>query len=123
MKSILIASFLLILPAVLAWSGESSNATNPYFALSSDEKLQLLAKAKTVQIGDTYDSVLSKLGKPTYDNILARKENREIIGRSLMYYAVRWEEGLVNEIHDQLVIIYFDTSDKVQKVHIKIKKD
>ena len=123
MKSILIASLLFILPSALAWPGEPSNHTKPYFSVNPDEKLQLLTKAKAVQIGDTYDSVISRLGKPTYDRMMIRKDNREIIGRSLKYYIVRWEEGLVNEIHDQLVIIYFDTSDNVQKVILKIKED
>lgn len=123
MKSVLITLLLLILSSGLVRSGETPDNIKPYFSLSSDEKLNLVTKAKTVQIGETYDSVISKMGKPTYDQMMTRKENREIIGRSLKYYTVRWENGFVNEIHDQLIIIFFDANDHVADIMFKIKDD
>ena len=94
-----------------------------YFSISQIEKQKMVEKAKEIKVGETYESVLSKLGKPTHDDLVMRKKNNEIIGRALKYCAVKWEKGLVNEIHDRILSIYLDKDDRVKSVYIKVYAD
>jgi len=50
-----------------------------------------------------------------------RKENREVIGRSLKYYVVRWDQSLVNEIHDEFVDVFLGPNNLVKSVSINVK--
>ena len=50
-----------------------------------------------------------------------RKESNQIIGRSLKYYAVIWESGLVNEIHDELVDITLDENKRVRGIDVNVR--
>lgn len=107
---------LLMLTSATALSGEDK----PYFSMSNIEKRKLLENVNNIKTGDTYESVISILGKPTYNQIAMRKENTEKIGRHLSYYAVKWEKDLVNEIHDQFVLISLDNTDRVENIYTKI---
>jgi hypothetical protein len=51
---------------------------------------------------------------------MMRKESSRVVGRSLSYYAVIWQSGLVNELHDELVEVYLDEHDLVRSVHIRV---
>ena len=116
MKFIAITILLALLPS-LAFSATEEK---PYFSLNQTELQKLVDKANTVKVGSSYESVISIMGTPTHDSVLMAKQNNEVIGRVLMYYAVNWEKGLVNELHDQLVSIYFEKTDHVKSVNIKV---
>jgi len=51
---------------------------------------------------------------------MMRKENNEVIGRSLKYFAVKLDKNLVNEIHDQLVNVYLGLDDRVDTIYVRI---
>jgi len=93
----------------------------PFFQMNAKAKLSLVEQAKTLKSGDSYQTVISRLGVPTYDQIAMRKENNHIIGRNLKYYAVKWDANLVNEIQDELVYVFLDEKHHVQSVQIKVK--
>jgi hypothetical protein len=94
---------------------------HPSFQLNAKAKRVLVEKAKSVKLGDSYQVVIKKLGTPTFDMKLARKESSRVIGRDLDYYAVIWEDGLVNEKKDELVNVFLDENDRVKSVHIRVK--
>jgi hypothetical protein len=118
MKSITLFLILFTMSGVV-WADEKK----PYFQISSSEKREMVRKAATIQIGDSYESVVSKLGKPTYDQVLMEKKGREIIGRGLKFYASIWEKGSVNILYDQLISVFLDPEDRVKNVSIKIILD
>ncbi len=93
--------------------------THPSFQLDAQAKRLLVSKATSIKPGDSYQSVIKKLGKPTHDEKLAQKESDRIVGRNLSYYAVIWKDGLVNELHDELVDVFLDEHDLVKSVHIR----
>ena len=80
----------------------------------------MVEKAITLKVGDSFQTVTNTLGVPTKDQRLARKEDSRAIGRSLKYYAVIWERGLVNELHDELVDVTLDERDRVRSVRIRV---
>ncbi len=117
---------LLLLPllalTVTANAAPLPNAPiHPSFQLDAQAKRTLVEKARSIKQGDSYRRVIGKLGTPTYDEKVARKENDRVIGRSLSYYAVIWEEGLVNEQKDELVWVFLDENDRVQSVDIRVR--
>ena len=118
--------FLLIL-LIAATVGMSAEAQitppkHPSFQLDAQAKRALVEKATAIKPGDSYQSVTNRLGAPTFDQRLATKQNNpmRVIGRSLKYYAVIWETGLVSESHDELVDVFLDEHDRVRSVSIRV---
>ena len=93
---------------------------HPSFQLEASAKRKLVEKATALKVGDSFQVVTNALDVPTFDQKLARKESSRIIGRSLRYYAVIWERGLVNELHDELVDVTVDGKDRVHSVRIRV---
>jgi len=112
--------FLLAAAVRLSAGSEPPSPKHPSFQLDAKAKRLLVEKAAALKPGDSYQSVTNRLGTPTYDKALARKEDSKVIGRSLKYYVVRWETGLVNEHHDELVDVFLDERDRVRSVSIRV---
>ena len=93
---------------------------HPSFQLDAFTKRKLVEKATALKVGDSFQTVTNALGTPAFDQMLARKESSRIIRRSLKYYAVIWERGLVNELRDELVDITLDERDRVRSVRIRV---
>ena len=112
---------LLVAAAAIASAQPPPTAPKPpWFQLDSQAKRALVEKAVTVKPGDSYQSVTNKLGTPTYDQQLTRKRSSRVVGRSVKYYAVKREEGLMNGRQDELVEVFFDVRDRVQSVQIRV---
>lgn len=109
---------LAVLILLLAIAGRTEQ--HPSFQLEASAKRKLVEQAMALKIGDSFQTVTNALGTPTFDQKLARKESSRTIGRSLKYYAVIWERGLVNELHDELVDITLDERDRVRSVRIRV---
>lgn len=114
-------SILCLSLAGVAFSVEKSKV--PSVNLDGKAKQALVETALRLKKGDSYEAVVSKLGKPTFDRLLQRKEEQKPFGRSLKYYAVIWESGLVNEPHDEYVVVSLDALDKVQSITIRVTLD
>ena len=99
---------------------QTGSPKRPSFQLETQAKRALVEKAASLKAGDSYQTVTNKLGIPTHDQRFARKESSRVIGRSLKYYAVVWESGLVNEIHDEFVDVSLDERDRVRSVRIRV---
>jgi hypothetical protein len=112
----LVKTLALILLLVTAARAEQ----HPSFELDASAKRKLVERAATLKVGDSFQTVTNALGVPTVDQRLARKESSRVIGRSLKYYAVIWERGLVNELHDELVDVMLDEKNRVRSVRIKV---
>jgi hypothetical protein len=110
--------FLLPIPALAAKSFAAAQV--PYFQITASEKRALAEKATIIKVGDSYKSVIQELGKPTFDQPLVAKTSDRVIGRNLKYYAVVWENGVVNELNDELVEVFLDESDQVVSVYIRL---
>lgn len=93
---------------------------HPSFQLDASAKRKLVEKATALKVGDSFQTVTNALGAPTFGQKLTRKEGDRTIGRSLKYYAVIWERGLVNELRDELVDVTLDDKDRVRSVHIRV---
>jgi hypothetical protein len=114
---------LLIGTLALCENSKSEPVTvkpHPSFQLDAGLKRALVEKAVTVKRGDSYEVVLDKLGKPSRDEPLIRKEDQRYVGRSLKYYALIWETGLVNELNDELVDVFLDESNHCHSVYIRV---
>lgn len=116
-------ALILVAVASVGAAATSMRPQHPYFQLDAPSKKALVEKAKAIKLGDSYQSVVSVLGKPTFDNRLMRKENNGVVGRSIKYYAVIWQSGSVNELRDELVNVFFDDSDRVKSVTIRVRLD
>lgn len=114
---------LLFLASIFSVNAEPqlTKKEHPSFQLDAKAKSMLIEKAKNVKQGDSYRSVIKKLGTPTYYRTIVRKENSRVIGRNLSYYAVIWEYGSVNEKKDELVDIFLDENNRVKSIKIRVK--
>jgi len=108
-------ALLLLMLVMVAYAGQQ-----PSFRLDASAKRKLVEKAMALKVGDSFQTVTNALGTPTFDQKLARKESSQVVGRSLDYYVVIWERGLVNELHDELVAVTLDEKDRVRSIHIKV---
>ena len=59
-------------------------------------------------------------GVPGSDQVMMRKENNVIRGRSLKYYALKLHENFVNELYDEYVFVYLDPNGKVESIVIRL---
>jgi hypothetical protein len=110
-------------PLCLAWLASlavTASASPPAVQLDAQAKRKLVERSLALHIGDTVPSVITSLGKPSYDQMLTPKQSAAPVGRSLKYYAVIWESGLVNDLHDQLVDLTFDASGRLQRIDIRV---
>lgn len=78
-----------------------------------DQKTQMefFERLVNVKIGETRTEIIHRLGLPSYDEVGTRKEDGKFIVRSVTYYIKRLNKELVNEIHDRMVILYFNEKD------------
>jgi hypothetical protein len=96
-------------------------ATNEtyYFEIDKAEEQRLLESVGQLQLGTKRKTVIDQLGPPTYDQEDMTKEGKTL-GRTVMYYLKRWEKDLVNEKHDRLLRLEFDTNDRLTKIDKKV---
>jgi hypothetical protein len=92
----------------------------PSFQLDASAKRKLVEKAMALKVGDSFQTATNVLGKATYDQTLSTKQSGRFIARCLSYYAVIWERGLVNELHDELVEVTLDQKDRVRAVRVRV---
>ena len=104
-------------------ASESASSNHPSFQLDAQSKRTLVEKAATLKPGDSYQTVVNLLGTTKFDRRLMRKENNRVIGRSLKYYAVIWQSGSVNELHDEYVDVLLDDMDHVKSVTVRVTLD
>jgi len=119
MPALILLLILLVPIPVLAAEPFVSGQT-PYFQMTAAEKRLLAEKASVIKIEDSYKNVIRKLGKPTFDQPLVAKTSDRVIGRNLKYYAVIWENGVINELNDELVEVFLDESNQVISVYIRL---
>lgn len=93
-----------------------------YYVIPEEKRKTFLVNVVKVNLGDSRKKVIEILGKPTNDQVMMRKENREIIGRDIDYYFKRYEEGLVNEKYDRVISFYFDKEDKLTKITTNVEE-
>ncbi len=101
---------------VSAWAQQK---IHPSSRVTTEVKARLLTQALKLRKGDSFETVIKSMGKPTLDELLSKKESSKIIGRELRYYLVRWEDGLVNERNDELISVWLDASNFVKSISIR----
>ncbi len=91
-----------------------------YLFLEETKQRELLQKVSQLKLGDSRREAINRLGPPTFDRADVTKEGR-FIGRTVVYYLKIWEKDLVNEKHDRLLRLEFDTGDKLTKITQKVE--
>jgi len=97
-------------------------STTFYYEMPPGETREMLSKADALHIGDTDETIIRQLGKPTYDQKLCDKKDVAKYTRVLKYYVKKKDKDLVSELYDQYVRFELDPSGillKVQFVNIK----
>lgn len=90
-----------------------------YIDIGKTAETRLLNKVRSLKTGTSVDVAKATVGKPTEDKMLIGKKG-EFRARLLRYYIRKQDKGLVNEIHDQYVSLYFDKSDKLTSIGYKL---
>ena len=97
---------------------------HPYFLVGEDRRRELLADARNIRLGDTAESVLKLLGSPTFDERGASDTIPQFHYRSMRWYLCIWNNGLVNEAHDEYIeIVFNDENQKVESVNVYEKHE
>ena len=99
---------------------EVARQPHPSWTLSAAEKRKLVSRAAKLKVGDSYETVIAVLGKPTEDRRLMPKGSSVSHGRLLRYQAVIWESGLVNEYHDEYLSVVLDTKNAIREISVRI---
>ena len=112
MKTLALLSALLL--ATLVVRAEQL----PSFQLSAAAKRKLAGQAVTLKAGDSFQTVTNALGVASFDQPLLGKDNREIVGRELRYFAVIWPGA--DESQNELVDVTLDKAGRVRSVYIRM---
>ena len=51
------------------------------------------------------------------------KERPRLLGRSVMYFALRWDASSVNVRDDEFVELWFDTHNRVREISLHMKQN
>ena len=113
-----------ILIIILCGCGEDKNRvisqseiSEPFIDVELSERADFMKKLALIDDSYTLERVLRMIGKPNYNqNIHTKEFESEIKGRVIKYYFFRQTKGLVNEVSDKSVSLYFDTSGRLLKV-------
>lgn len=109
------ALLFLILAASVARAEQQ-----PSFQLNATARRKLVENAVTLKVGDSFQTVTNALGTPTFDQPVFDKDNPDIVGRDLKFYAVIWQHEPANETRDELVDVKLDKTGHVRSVYIKV---
>jgi hypothetical protein len=77
-------------------------------------------KAMRLKRGDKSQSVTNALGTPTLVRDMHMIGGGNPIGSRLIYCAVKWKDGDVDEVLDEAVTVVLDRSDQVVSVRINM---
>lgn len=92
----------------------------PSFKLNPAARRKLVESAVALKVGDSFQTVTNALGTPTFDQPVFDKDNPDIVGRDLKFYAVIWQHEAPNEMRDELVDVKLDKTGHVRSVYIKV---
>ena len=96
--------------------GENSDFSDKYYyEMDKKHQLELLENLKLIKLGSSVDEVIKILGKPTSDENLYSKKG-VFKCRYISYYLKRWRKDLVNEKHDKLVWLVFDSKNNLIRI-------
>ncbi|MDF9828244.1 hypothetical protein M2447_002362 [Ereboglobus sp. PH5-10] len=70
-----------------------------------------------IKLGDNIGYVMSKLGKPDQDNLMARKEGKSVGGRRLMYIYNQVNNKIFNENKDTYLRLWFNTDGILEEIN------
>ena len=89
-----------------------------YIDIGKAAETNLLRKVRSLKTGASVEEAKATVGEPTDDQMLIGKKG-EFRARVLEYYIRKLDKGLVNEIHDRYVTLYFDEANKLVRVGYK----
>jgi hypothetical protein len=93
----------------------------PAFELDAAARRALVEKTLALKIGDTYDTAIEKLGKPSNDDEQWFSQPREYVGRAVEYWVVRESKvGSIEINRDQYVFLTFDKDNRLAAIYIRI---
>jgi len=84
----------------------------PYISLSENEKTELVKRFNSLNLGDSLDQVVLKVGKPYDDYVTADKKNGKFINHYIRYYFYKLKSKSVNEKFDQSITLFFSVQIK-----------
>ena len=80
-----------------------------YFDMDPKRRAEFVRRARMIKLGDSRTKVVELLGPPDFDQVSGRhKGEPRALSRDLRYYVRLLKKDTVNEIHDQLLSLYFD---------------
>jgi hypothetical protein len=106
--------FLLLLAAL--HTGAQAQAVH----LNPAAKRALVEKAMTLKKGDSYATVIDRLGKPAVDRTASGRQGGTFVSRTLTYNAVRQASGAYAAL-DEHVDVYLDKSGRVRAVYVQLE--
>lgn len=72
--------------------------------------------AELIHVGDSYAEVLERLGRPTSDDVMMKKETSTRIGRRLMYIYKQQDESSFNQRTDTYLRLWFDPDELLLEI-------
>jgi len=94
---------------------------NYFLDLDPGKRDELMRGLLDVKLGNTYSTIIKRLGPPTYDQRLVKKDGT-FHSRVLSYYVKKWRKNIVNEKYDQLVRLEFSQSNVLVGIKSNIAK-
>ena len=121
MKKLILPFLVMVL--LVGAAEESAARRDPSFQLNLAARRGLAEKAIALKWGDSYEVILSKLGKPGDDQPAGQNDRGRRFPRTLKYYAVRWDPDIHDDPHDEFVSISLDSGNKFCGVYIRMSLD
>lgn len=86
----------------------NKNNKSFYYEMEKNNQLVFFEKLKSLKKLDSINKVITLLGEPCQDQIVANKHNTSFKYRVLDYYVIRWKKNIVNEQIDRSISLLFD---------------
>lgn len=86
----------------------NKNNKSFYYEMGKNNQLVFFEKLKSLKKLDSINKVITLLGEPCQDQIVANKHNTSFKYRVLDYYVIRWKKNIVNEQIDRSISLFFD---------------
>lgn len=99
--------------------GSSADTTRYSVEMSEEAKSKLMAALTMIKVGDSISRAKALMGRPTYEQDNIGKKG-EFINRGL-YYVVKSVDPRFSNIHDQVVTLFFDRSDRFIRAQSTVK--
>ncbi|WP_266169718.1 hypothetical protein [Dyella subtropica] len=97
-------------------ASQKQDAVGSCTEMKTEQANEILAKVKNLQLGDTRESVISSLGRPSLELNDKAKESDRVIGYTLSYFLKKCGSTSTSDENDRIVRLSFGVDGRLRLI-------